>query len=531
MNNMQTRFSGVLCHPTSFPSPYGVGDFGKGSYNFIDFLEKSGQTIWQLLPLGHTGFGDSPYQSFSSFAGQPLLISPDKLCDIGLLTDEDCIPFPCTDNRHVDYGPVIEFKHSLYKKAFHNFCTSKNLNLINEFNDFCEKESEWLDDYSLFMTGKDIHDGRCWLEWEDELRSPTPEIKLKWSIKFQNEINYYKFLQFIFFKQWFELKQYANDKNISIIGDIPIFVSPDSADVWSNRKLFKLDSKGFPTVVAGVPPDYFSATGQLWGNPLYDWAYHKSQKYRWWIKRIDKQLTLVDFIRIDHFRGFEAYYEIPYGAKTAIKGKWTKGPDADLFNAIKTHLGENLPIFAEDLGIITPEVEKLRDDFKLPGMKVLQFGFDSLEDSDMIPLNYTTPNIICYTGTHDNDTTVGWYNTASEQVRDKVRRYLNTDANRISWDFIRCAMSSIAKYSIYPIQDILGFGSDCRMNTPSTPSGNWQFRFYNSELTDDIANQLLEMTQLYGRNIPKPESKPEDNSNPNTELIIDAKVNIHYQTK
>lgn len=493
------RFSGILVHPTSFPSPYGIGDLGQGAYDFIDFLEASGQHLWQVLPLGPTGFGDSPYQGFSAFAGQPLIISPDKLMEMGLLTKEDLGKIPQWNPRKTDYGTAIQFKTRLLKTAFLAFQKTTDEALLLEFSKFCARESDWLEDYCLFMAGKDSHEGRCWLEWEDDLRSASTKVKKAWHTKLAESVRYYQFLQFIFDKQWMELRTYAHSHEVKIIGDIPIFVALDSCDVWANKKLFQLDTKGYPTSVAGVPPDYFSATGQLWGNPLYDWEYHKKTGYEWWIKRVRRQLSMVDYLRIDHFRGFEAYWSVPAKETTAINGKWVKGPGADLFKAIQNALGEDLPIFAEDLGVITPEVEALRDQFQFPGMKVLQFGFGDMEDTSYIPHFYTTTNCICYTGTHDNDTTVGWYHAQSEEIKDRVRRYGNTDGNLIGWDFIRFAFSSIAKYAIFPIQDLFLMGSDARMNTPGVAAANWNFRYLPEDLTRERQEWLLRTTQLYNR--------------------------------
>ena len=495
----QVRFSGILVHPTSFPSPYGIGDMGPGAYDFIDFLKKSGQHLWQVLPLGPTGFGDSPYQGFSAFAGQPLIISPDKLVEMKLLTKEDVSNGPMWDNTKVDYGPVIEYKTGLLKKAWAAFKHTPDKTLLEEFELFCAEEKDWLEDYTLFMACKDYHEGRCWLEWEKDILAPTEAVKKTWRTKLAEQIHYYNFVQFIFQKQWTELRDYAHENEVEIIGDIPIFVALDSADVWSGKKLFQLDSKGYPTSVAGVPPDYFSATGQLWGNPLYDWDYHKETSYSWWIRRIKRQLTLTDYLRIDHFRGFEAYWSVPAGEETAVNGKWVKGPCEDLFKAIQKELGEDLPIFAEDLGIITPEVEHLRDEFGFPGMKVLQFGFGDMDDDNYIPHFYTTPNCICYTGTHDNDTTMGWYAVQPEIIKDRIRRYGNTDGNCVSLDFIRFCMGSIAKYAIFPIQDLLILGSDARMNTPGVAAANWAFRYTKESLSDDRCEWLKRTTQLYNR--------------------------------
>lgn len=493
------RLSGILVHPTSFPSPYGIGDLGKGAYDFIDFLEASGQHLWQVLPLGPTGFGDSPYQGPSAFAGQPLIISPDKLIEKGLLTAEDTQPIPQWDPHRTDYGSVIAYKAGLLKKAFETFHHTPDKAMLENFSAFCEEEKEWLDDYCLFMAVKDAHEGRCWLDWEEEIRLPGAAVKTKWREKLAGEIRYYQFVQFIFQLQWAELREYAHERNIRIIGDIPIFVSQDSCDVWANRKYFQLDAKGYPTCVAGVPPDYFSATGQLWGNPLYDWDYQKQTGYKWWVERIRHQLKLADYLRIDHFRGFEAYWSVPAGEETAVNGEWVNGPCEDLFLALRRQLGADLPIFAEDLGVITPEVERLRDMFSFPGMKVLQFGFGDMNDRKYMPHYFTTTNCLCYTGTHDNDTVKGWYDVQPEQIRDRIRCYGNTDAGRVSRDFIRFCLGSIARYAIFPIQDLMMLGSEARMNTPGVAADNWAFRYTADMLSAECLEWLKAATTLFGR--------------------------------
>ena len=493
------RLSGILVHPTSFPSPYGIGDLGSGAYAFIDFLHASGQSLWQVLPLGPTGFGDSPYQGPSAFAGQPLIISPEKLIEKGLLREEDTLPMPEWDPKKVDYGPAIQYKYGLLRKAYETFHHTPDKTMLEQFETFCKKEKDWLDDYCLFMAGKDAHEGRCWLDWEDDLKLPTPASRKKWEEKLAGEIRYYRFIQFIFRMQWMELRDYAHENDVEIIGDIPIFVALDSCDVWANKDYFQLDTKGYPTCVAGVPPDYFSATGQLWGNPLYDWDYQKKTGYKWWVDRVRHQLEFVDHLRIDHFRGFEAYWSVPADEETAINGEWVKGPCEDLFLTLRKELGEDLPIFAEDLGIITPEVEHLRDRFGFPGMKVLQFGFGDMTDRKYIPHFYTTPNCLCYTGTHDNDTTLGWYQTQNEEVRDRIRRYGNTDAGRVSRDLIRFALGSIAKYAIFPIQDLMMLGSEARMNTPGVAAANWAFRYTQEMLNDECLQWLKATTELFGR--------------------------------
>lgn len=501
MNTAKERLSGILVHPTSFPSPYGIGELGTGAYEFIDFLEASGQHLWQVLPLGPTGFGDSPYQGFSAFAGQPLIISIEDLLELKLLTEEDLnsVPAPKWDPRQVDYGAVLNYKNELFHLAFAAFPTSPDIMLLEEYEAFCAENSFWLDDYALFMAGKDAHEGKCWLDWEDDLQTPDAVSRRKWTKKLSEEIKYYKFLQFMFRCQWLKLKAYANEREIEIIGDIPIFMSLDSADVWSHQELFQLDETGHPTSVAGVPPDYFSATGQLWGNPLYDWAAHKKDGYSWWISRIRSQMELVDYLRIDHFRGFEAYWAVPADEETAINGKWVKGPREDFFLALQKEFGKNLPIFAEDLGIITPEVEWLRDMFGFPGMKVLQFAFQGTGESTYLPHQFTTTNCICYTGTHDNDTTAGWYAGLPEECRDKIRRYGNTDGGSVSLDFIRFCMGSIARYAIFPIQDLLQLGSEARMNTPGAAEGNWMFRYEASDLAAWRIGWLKATTELFGR--------------------------------
>ena len=493
------RMSGILLHPTSLPSPYGIGDLGQGAYDFVDFLEKSGQRLWQILPLTHTGFGDSPYQSFSAFAGQPLLISPSHLVELNLLTDEEANSYSDPDAADINYGEIIPWKESLFKIAYTRYQHTANKMLLEEYSSFYKENSFWLNDYCLFMACKAHHGGSCWLEWSAPYKSPTENEKLLLRNKLQYTIEYYGFVQFIFFKEWYALKRYANQRNIEIIGDIPIFVSMDSADVWSNQYLFYLDENGYPTKVAGVPPDYFSSTGQLWGNPLYNWEAHKADGYSWWLRRIQNQLDVFDHLRIDHFRGFEAYWAIPYGDDNAIGGTWESGPKDSLFLAIIKTLGENLPIIAEDLGIITPEVEKLRKRFNFPGMRVLQFAFDAMDESTFLPHNFTSPHCACYTGTHDNDTTLGWYESISNEAKDRIRRYMNTDGNAIHWDFIRTCLGTIATYAIFPLQDILGLRSEARMNIPGTAMNNWKWRYRQDVLTDEVAAKLLELSKLYGR--------------------------------
>lgn len=498
------KYAGILAHPTSFPGPYGIGDLGPGAYHFIDFLEKSGMNLWQVLPIGHTGFGDSPYQPFSSFAGQPLIISIDHLRELGLLWDSDFYDMPAWNPVDADYGTVIEFKTRLFKLAYERFldpaiedALSTKKEHQEEYAAFLE-ENTWLSDYSLFMAGKDYHNGMPWYMWEDNLKNPTAKQKEAWTAKLEKEIGYYNFLQFLFHRDWLALKEYANEKGIKIVGDIPIFVAWDSVDVWCNKSLFKLDSKGYPTVVSGVPPDYFSETGQRWGNPLYKWANHKRTGYQWWIDRLKHQLKLADFIRIDHFRGFDEYWSIPYDEETAINGKWEKAPGVHFFTALEEALGTNMPIIAEDLGEITPSVTALREQFGLPGMKILQFAFENTQENAFLPHNYTR-NCVCYTGTHDNDTSIGWYHHTSEAAKDKFRRYYSTDGSNPNWTLIRGCFSSVANMAIVPMQDVLGLDSWARMNKPGVGEGNWSWRFTENELRDDIAARLHEIAELFGR--------------------------------
>lgn len=493
------RMSGIIAHPTSFPSMYGIGDLGQGARDFIDFLARSGQHLWQVLPMGPTGFGDSPYQSLSAFAGQMYVISPDRLRDEGLLENSDFPYHDAWDSRKVDYGEAIPYKMTLLHRAYEHFCEKKDPEMTAAFEKFTVREKNWLSDYALFMALKDDNKGACWLDWDEDIRDRKTAAMEEASEKLKDQVRFYEFAQFLFERQWMDLRRYAAMKDIYIIGDIPIFMSIDCADVWADRSLFKLDSKGYPTEVAGVPPDYFSATGQLWGNPLYDWKAQEKTGYDWWVRRIERQLLLFDYVRIDHFRGFEACWAVPAGDETAEKGGWEKGPGRKLFARLKRALGEDLPIIAEDLGIITPEVEKIRDEFGLPGMKVLQFGFGDMNDHLNMPHFYTTQNCVCYTGTHDNETTVGWYSHQPYEVQDRLRLYGNCDGGCVSLDFIRFAMSSIAKFAIFPIQDLLQLGNEARMNTPGAPDGNWTFRYEQQMLETWRSDWLLRYTKVYSR--------------------------------
>lgn len=508
-----TRSSGILLHPTSFPSPYGIGDFGEAAFRFIDFLVDSKQTLWQVLPLGPTGYGDSPYASFSSFAGNPLLISPNKLLETGDLTATDLADIPPFPADKVDYSWVIHWKKPLLEKAAQQFLSQASSTRQQKFQEFCATQADWLEEFALFMAVKETFDvkakaaglfGMMWSNyWPKDIALAKPKAVTHWRAEKAADIQIQKVLQFFFMEQWQAVRSYANAQGIRIIGDIPIFVAPDSADVWANRSLFQLDEQGQPTAVAGVPPDYFSPTGQLWGNPLYDWDAIKATDYNWWINRIEGTLNLVDILRIDHFRGFDAYWQVPAGEPTAIKGQWRKGPGVDFFDAIKRALG-NLPIIAEDLGLITDSVLALREQFDLPGMKVLQFGFNLNDEGQLdathpfLPHNFGQQFVV-YTGTHDNDTSLGWYQAQDDDLKDVVRRYLARDDHDIAWEFIRMAMASPAGFAITPLQDMLSLGSEARMNTPSTLGGNWAWRYQPDALNEWNSSRLREMTMLYGR--------------------------------
>ena len=503
------RSSGILLHPTSLPGPFGVGDLGREAYAFVDFLVASGQRLWQVLPLGPTGYGDSPYQCFSAFAGNTLLISPELLVDEGLLSADDIARSPAFSQERVDFDRVIKFKSALLVKAFERFTeTASATELRTEFEAFCQQAASWLDDYALFRALKDANGGAMWNEWEPALARREPEALNRARRELRETVLAQRFYQYLFFKQWSALRRYCHERSITIVGDIPIFVSYDSADVWVHPHLFKLDDRGAPRVVAGVPPDYFSATGQLWGNPIYDWERMRADGFRWWIERIRATLHMFDIIRLDHFRGFAACWEIPGGDETAEHGRWVNVPGRELFTAMKQALGD-LPIIAEDLGVITPDVEALRDDFHLPGMRILQFAFGGDPRNKDLPHNYIQ-TVIVYTGTHDNDTIVGWFNSHAgegstrdteriERERQFCLKYLHTEGREIHWDFIRAALSSVADIALIPLQDVLGLGTEARMNLPATTNGNWSWRYRAKALTDELSARLKEMTELYGR--------------------------------
>ena len=512
------RASGILLHPTSLPGRFAVGDLGPAAFAFADFLAAGGQSIWQVLPLGPTGYGDSPYACYSAFAGNTLLISPEKLSAQGLITEADLPDIPTAFSSRIDFGAAHKTKEAILTKAFANYQRTTDTELRSEFETFAEQNASWLGDYAIFRALKDAHDGKPWHEWERSIAKRAPEALSRARAELHDQIEAQKFSQFLFFRQWLELKTYCHRRGIQIVGDVPIFVAHDSADVWTNPDQFKLNSDGTPVVVAGVPPDYFSKTGQYWGNPLFNWDRMRTDGFKWWIERVGAALKLVDIARIDHFRGFAACWEIPDGDQTAERGRWVEAPGRELFTTIREALGE-LPIIAEDLGVITPDVEKLRDDFGFPGMRILQFAFSSDTTNIDLPHNYHQ-NVVVYTGTHDNDTTVGWFNSVAgegstrtagqiECERNFCLKYLRTDGKRIHWDFIRAVLASVANTAIVPLQDVLGLGSEARMNLPNSTSGNWLWRFNEEDLTDELASELRELTQLYGRIDPEETQKCE----------------------
>ena len=502
------RASGILLHPTSLPGRFGIGDLGDQAYAFIDFLAAGAQTLWQVLPLGPTGYGDSPYQCFSAFAGNALLISPSKLAEDGLLSEDDIAAGPRFRPSRIDFGRVIEYKKALLKTAFYKFKSSTHASLRTQFHDFCHASDWWLDDYAMFRALKEAHGGVAWTDWEPRFAERDGSSLASAREALRESVDAEKFFQFLFFKQWSALKAYCRERRIRIIGDAPIFVASDSADVWSHPELFKLDSLRQPIVQAGVPPDYFSKTGQLWGNPIYDWNAMRQTGFRWWIDRLRTTLQTVDILRIDHFRGFAASWEVPGQDKTAERGKWVEVPGRELFSTLRTVLGE-MPIIAEDLGVITPDVEALRDDFGFPGMRVLQFAFRGDSKTTDLPHNYVR-NCVVYTGTHDNDTTVGWFNSKAgegstrsakeiERERAHCLQYLAANGREIHWDMIRAAWASIANTAVVPMQDLLGLGSTARMNLPASEQGNWQWRYRRGALTQKLCDRLGSLTELYGR--------------------------------
>ena len=501
------RCSGILLHIVSLPSEHGIGDLGAAE-EFINFLSTTGQTIWQVLPVGPTGYADSPYQCFSAFAGNPLLINLFDLLQQGLLDQADLNLAAKMPADFIDYEQVIAFKKPLLRKAARKFLKENN-DQSGAFKLFCKNNAMWLDDYALFMAAKDFHGGTVWIEWDSGLRVRDRNALEKWRQKLLPEVEAYQFEQFEFFRQWSQLKNRCRDRRIRIMGDIPIYVAHDSADVWSHPEMFQLDERGTPMVVAGVPPDYFSANGQLWGNPIYRWDVLELSGYQWWIDRFRSSFDLFDLVRLDHFRGFEAYWEVPAGATTAIGGKWVKGPGRKLFEVLRKELGD-LPIIAENLGVITPEVEAIQREFGFPGMSILQFAFgNDPQGPSFRPHNYSR-ELAAYTGVHDNDTTIGWWTSrgtgesirTAEDIRKEhefAKEYLGFENTPINWALIRTVLASVAVIAIVPLQDILGLGSEARMNLPGTVSGNWKWRYRKGAITPEMQGRMKMLTQIYDR--------------------------------
>jgi len=490
------RKSGVLMPVASLPGKYGIGTFGKEAFKFLDFLAKAGQQYWQLLPLGPTGYGDSPYQSFSTFAGNPYFIDLETLIEEGLLKKSECNAYDFgQDENQIDYEKIYFSRFKALRTAFERSSHKKT----KAYKDFIKENAFWLDDYALYMAIKESFGGVSFIEWDEKARRRDEKTLDAYRKKYATEIDFYKFQQFYFDKQWKALKKYANNHGVKIIGDIPIYVAFDSADTWASPELFQFDSKGYPKTVAGCPPDGFSATGQLWGNPLYDWTYHKKTGYEWWIKRISHCYDLYDMVRVDHFRAFDEYYAIPYGDPTAEFGKWKKGPGMGLMRAFKAAVGDR-EMIAEDLGFMTETVKKLVKDSGCPGMKVLQFAFDSREESDYLPHNYIS-NTSVYTGTHDNDTIVGWFEKLDKADKKFACEYLDIkpDDEHIAWKFIRLAMESVSDLCVIPIQDYLELGDEARINTPATLGGNWTWRMNKNALGSKLAKEILKVTKTYGR--------------------------------
>jgi len=517
---MSPRRSGILLHPTSLPGRFGIGELGPEAHRFAGFLAAAGQRLWQVLPLGPTGYGDSPYQCFSAFAGNPLLVSLETLVEDGWLDASDLEPARDFPQDAVDYDAVAAFKLPLLDRAFRNFEARAAPAARAGFDSFRQAHAAWLDDYALFMAVREAHETAAWTAWEAGIRERRPEAVARWRKDLSQAIRARQFGQYLFFTQWQHLQDRCRALDVAIMGDVPIFVAHDSADVWSHPELFQLGPDGSRKVVAGVPPDYFSATGQLWGNPLYDWGELARTGYAWWIDRVRAALRMVDLVRLDHFRGFEGFWEIPAGKETAVEGRWVKGPGAALFEALRDALGD-LPIVAENLGVITPEVEALRERFGFPGMAILQFAFGrDPEAAQFQPHNYPR-NRVVYTGTHDNDTTVGWWASSGAgdstrtdgDVRDERARalaYLDAEGREIHWAFIRAALASVADTAIVPLQDLLGLGSEARMNLPGRAHGNWRWRFTAGSLTDEIRERLKKMAELYGRTAAGPTGGPEE---------------------
>lgn len=504
------RQCGILLAISSLPSKYGIGTFSKEAYDFVDFLKESGQSLWQILPLGPTGYGDSPYQSFSTFAGNPYYIDLEEFVDYGWINEKDCEKYNYGNEHFVEYDVIFDAKYTLLKKAYKKsiFSNPKDVKekeepdfeemLLQEFEEFTEREKSWLKDYAVYMAVKDSLKGTSWTKWPEDIKLRKKTALEQYSKNLEDNIRFYYFVQFFFYRQWNKLKNYANSKGIKIVGDVPIYVAMDSADTWSNPKLFELDKDCNPINVAGCPPDAFTAKGQLWGNPLYRWDYLKENGYDWWMKRMEHSFKLYDIIRIDHFRGFDEYYAIPYGREDAVIGSWKKGPGLELFKTMKEKLGDR-PVIAEDLGFLTDSVIKMVKKSGFPGMKVLQFAFDSREESDYLPHNYDR-NCVVYTGTHDNDTSRHWYDTLAKADKSFAKRYLDIKSPKDAVDrLIRAGLSSVADTCIIPMQDYLELGGEARMNFPSTLGNNWKWRMDRDMISSAYAERIYKLCKLYGR--------------------------------
>ncbi len=490
------RASGILLHPTSLPGRFGSGDLGEDAYRFVDWLKSAGQTYWQVLPLGEIGPGNSPYMSRSAFAGNVLLIDLSELVRHGWLDQSDLEPLPEFRVDRIDFALTQPFRMERLRRASNRFFSLNN-EMSNEFKEYCDDQDSWLGDYALFMAIAEHHNHQEWSLWPVDLVHRDDQALSRAEREYADEIDFWKFCQWRFAHQWSRLKEYANSHGVWIIGDVPIFVAYQSADVWAHQELFKLDESGRPSVVAGVPPDYFSETGQLWGNPVYRWEAHEKTGFAWWVERMRHALRLADLVRVDHFRGFAAYWEIPADAPNAIGGKWVTAPGDKLFHALEQSF-PYLPIIAEDLGVITPDVVELRDKYGLPGMRVLHFAFAEGEDNLFLPHHYV-PNTVAYTGTHDNDTTPGWWNTVSAEEKAFAQQYLKSDGHAIQWDMMRALSGSVANTVIFPMQDILGLSSEHRMNFPGHPAGNWEWRFSWAQVRPEHTLELAKISAKYER--------------------------------
>lgn len=491
------RASGILVHPTSLPGPFGVGDLGPATCHLLDFLAAGKQKLWQVLPLGPTGYGNSPYASLSAFAGNPVLISPEWLVEDELLTAGEIAAHPEFAAQRAEYGSVVPWKMALLETSFNRFRSQTNTPIHGEYEAFCTAQQGWLDDYAFFAALKDVHGGVAWVDWEERLARRDPDALAAARERLGDAIEFQRYIQFLFFRQWARVRAAARERGISIIGDVAIFVAHDSADVWAHPELFQLDEHGQPLVVAGVPPDYFSPTGQRWGNPLYRWDVLADSRYAWWVERIRQARELLDIVRLDHFRGFYSYWEVPGDSETAIGGRWVPGPGEALFTAIRDALGD-VPFIAEDLGQITPGVNRLRERLQFPGMRVLQFGFGANAKNQHLPHNFDH-NTVVYTGTHDNDTTRGWFETRAGHERSHPLKYLDCDAHDIVWEMIRAALASVATLAVVPMQDVLDLGTEARMNFPSRADGNWEWRCTDEQFAPTVAKRLANLSSLYGR--------------------------------